>query len=904
MKSTSVFKSDVLTRELEKASQSGRFILWLDPFRFEWSEGMYAIFGLKQSEKAPAGAAYYKIVIPEDRAFCQSQIVLCLKTGESNFVHRVRLNDSIHYLETRLWRSKENALCIEGICRDVSDSEELCQKLKDSAIQETMWKAALENADQGVWDWDIEFSTVFFSDIWKRMLGYEPDEVSNDLDEWQKRVHPDDLSIAYEQIQAHIDGKSDHYSLEHRMLHKNGEYLWILASGRIVERKADGSPKRFIGTHTDISRLKKVEKDLKRLALVAEKTQNAVVITDLEGRINWINSSFEKMTGYSLDDVSGKKSTEFRYGSKTNQQTVKAIQIAVRAVKNFDGELYCYNKSGQGIWLTVSIAPMFNADKHVGFITIETDISRRKSIEDKLRRSQRMLQKAQETAKIGHWRYDLQVQKLEWSVETMRIHEVSPHFVPEVETALEFYHPDSKPIVTAAFEEAVANGKTFDHDLKIITAANRVLDIRTIGKPEYDSGEVVAISGTFQDISASKAYEKELIAAKESAEAASQVKQEFLAMMSHEIRTPLNAIVGLTRLLLDEKPREDQQENLNAIASSSRSLHMLINDILDYNKIASGKIEFAEVAFSPRQRFTEICDSIRHKVEEKSLDFIVDIDPAIPEKLIGDPNRLDQVIFNLLDNAVKFTVEGALRFSVLTTTLEESACELLFTVEDSGIGITDMHIERIFEGFTQVRSDMARTAEGSGLGLTITRNLVQLQGGTIDVRSTHGKGSTFFFKLSFDIPKTSPLLNKSQITHKNSADFAPLQNVRVLLAEDNRVNVMVARKFLLKWQIDVDIAENGLIAVEKVKENYFDLILMDLHMPKMGGLEATANIRKLPDPVKANIPIVALTASALIETRDEISKAGIDDHIAKPFKPEELHQKISHYVKSSRKQAE
>ncbi|MEL6823873.1 MAG: PAS domain S-box protein, partial [Calditrichota bacterium] len=476
------------------------------------------------SDKAPVGADYYKLVHPKDVAYLRSQLALCLREGQTSFVHRVYINEELNYLECHLWREEDENACIKGICRDVTSQKFLEEENRNLKKSEELWKAALENAEQGVWDWDVEHSTVFFSDMWKRMLGFEPDEISNSFEEWEQRVHPDDLAGAYENIQAHIEGRSELYSYEQRLLRKDGKYMWILGSGKVVERKADGSPKRFIGTHTDINHLKQVEANAKRLALVAEKTQNSVIVTGVDGNITWVNNSFERLTGYEAKEVIGRTPGSFLQGKDTDPDVIQAMKKSIAECKPFDGEIYNYHKDGTGYWLSISITPIFRDEKHVGFIAIQSDIDERKAIEQQLRRSESRLRRAQETAKIGHWYYDVKTQQLEWSDVTSKIHGVDPGYKPVVESAINFYHPDSREVILAAFTAALEEGKSYDLDLQIVNIQGETVDVRAIGRAVFKETEIIAVSGIFQDISRNKQYERDLVTVKEKAEAGSRAK--------------------------------------------------------------------------------------------------------------------------------------------------------------------------------------------------------------------------------------------------------------------------------------------------------------------------------------------------------------------------------------------
>ncbi len=393
-----------------------------------------------------------------------------------------------------------------------------------------------------------------------------------------------------------------------------------------------------------------------------------------------------------------------------------------------------------------------------------------------------------------------------------------------------------------------------------------------------------------RDISAQKETEIRLVEAKEKAVKASLIKAQFLSSMSHEIRTPMNAVNGLIHLLLQESPREDQKEHLNTLLFSANNLLNLINDILDFSKIEAGKIEIKKAAFN----FDEIINSLRHgfgtQAKEKGIELIIKRDHRIPNRLIGDALRLSQVLGNLVNNAIKFTDHGNVIIYIIPKLIGEEMISIYFAVKDTGIGIPPEKLQSIFEDFVQVNDKALR--EGTGLGLSITKELLDLQGSTIKVDSTYGEGSTFYFTLDFP---TETEENQSIIEPTEEQDFSDsLSGMSILLVEDNKINQKVATNFLSKWGVQTDIADNGKIAVGMVQQKLYDVVLMDLQMPVMNGIDATKAIRKLGGNY-AHLPILALTASAVLEIKDQATIAGLNDFITKPFKPITLYDKISRY---------
>jgi signal transduction histidine kinase/ActR/RegA family two-component response regulator len=386
----------------------------------------------------------------------------------------------------------------------------------------------------------------------------------------------------------------------------------------------------------------------------------------------------------------------------------------------------------------------------------------------------------------------------------------------------------------------------------------------------------------------------------EKAEKSSQVQSEFLSTMSHEIRTPLNAVIGMSNLLMMNSPRPDQGENLEILKFSANNLLAIVNDVLDFNKIESGKIVFEKIKFNLVDLLHNICGGQIIKAEEKGLLFKLDIDSALRRKVIfGDPTRLTQIIFNLTSNAIKFTAMGSVGVRVTCIEDRHNNITVSFSVKDTGIGIKKENLESIFEPFTQESITTTRQYGGTGLGLAIVKRLLELQGVKMHVHSVVNQGSEFSFNMEFPVSTeaVAPPVQKQKIQQSApETDIFGTANLRVLIAEDNPVNVMLMKKLFSKWQIVPTIAENGERAVEIMQYGNFDIILMDLQMPIMNGFDATIEIRKMPDPAKANIPIIALTASALFDIKDQVTSAGMDDYVAKPFKPDELMEKIQNLV--------
>ncbi len=381
----------------------------------------------------------------------------------------------------------------------------------------------------------------------------------------------------------------------------------------------------------------------------------------------------------------------------------------------------------------------------------------------------------------------------------------------------------------------------------------------------------------------------ELIFAKNKAEKASEARSEFLSTVSHELRTPLNAINGITHLLLEEDPKESQKKYLSSLKFSGDYLSTFINKILEINKIESTKIEIENIGFNLKELVVNIKNSLKGLVNNNS--FEIELDPKIPDSLIGDPTKISQILLNLINNALKFTQNGSVRVLTQVTYLQDGITTIYFEVADTGIGIAEDKLESIFDSFSQGSIEINRKYGGTGLGLTIVKKLIHLLGGNITLESSLKKGSRFSFILSFAID-SHPLLIKEKLP---LYDVEKLRTRKVLLVEDNKINQMITTKMLQNKEMYCEIIDNGEDAIERARNNYYDLILMDVHLPGINGTLATKRIREF----NKTTPIIALTAISLDENREMLLSFGMNDVITKPFVPNKFYSVIANHLVSS-----
>ncbi|MCG9879556.1 MAG: response regulator [Bacteroidia bacterium] len=389
----------------------------------------------------------------------------------------------------------------------------------------------------------------------------------------------------------------------------------------------------------------------------------------------------------------------------------------------------------------------------------------------------------------------------------------------------------------------------------------------------------------------------EVVQAKEAAEEAYNVKSQFISTISHEIRTPLNAIVGVSNLLLLSDPKQEQIENLNILKISSDNLLHLVNNILDFSKMESGKLQLENIDFNLRDLVLDVKELFTIKAAEKGIELMVTIDNKIPNVLKGDPLRINQLLINLVNNAIKFTESGYVKLEVNLQLSTINHALVYFVISDTGIGIPSAKQGQIFNSFTQADANTTRKFGGTGLGLSICKRILDNLHSKLQVESVVGKGSKFSFSINFEVSRSASV-GKSSVT----ASFEDsIKGKRVLVVEDNMMNVMVIRQFLQKWGVITEIALNGKEGISRLEEANYDAILMDIHMPEMDGIEATKLIRKMENPRKRNIPIIALTAENEMQFRQKVYEVGMNDYIFKPFNPDDLKERLGYALFNSNK---
>ncbi|WP_184550000.1 PAS domain S-box protein [Mucilaginibacter sp. FT3.2] len=760
--------------------------------------------------------------------------------------------------------------------RDISYQKYISQELEQLSL-------VASKVSNGVVISNAADEVVWVNDAFEHITGFSLAEVGNKY--LGTTLNGTVVDAATEEKLIKSIKNKESYEVELLITPKAGGLLWISVINSVI-RNREGEVEKFIRVIIDISARKKVEQDLEILSFAARKSPGGIFIRDIEGRFIWMNHALEDIIGYSFAELEGKALGTSLLGEDSDMSVFEAAVKAVKENRPYEVEIKVYKKDGTPIWIFLSNSPLFNevgkVDRQIG---VMVDITERKKNEAEVNLLSLVASKATSGIVINNSEGQVEwVNKAFEKITGYTLGEVSGNHLGDV---LQGALTDVAIIQRA--RELSRNKQSFEVDLLIYRKDGQPLWISVINSVILDAkGKVDKYVEVIIDITEKKKAEIQLIAAKEEALQLSRAKDMFISVMSHEIRTPLNAVIGMSHLLLDDDPLESQKENLGILKFSAENLLTLINDVLDFAKMETGNVELEKVRVDLRDTIQSINSSLQYKAAEKNIYLSKSIDEAVPSVILGDRTRLSQIILNLVSNAVKFTETGGVNIDLKVIQETDKDVRIRFSITDTGIGIAPDKINVIFEQFKQAEADITRKYGGTGLGLAISKRLIELHDSRINVDSVLEQGSTFWFTITFD--KADNQLNS------NNNNVEEGLKINVLVVDDNQINRLLINKILKKWGADADFAENGLEAVNKVVANKnYNVVLMDIHMPEMGGLEATQIIRSNPDPYFQQLPIIALTASMLSNQMGEIGSAGMNDYILKPFDPKVLYEKLSRY---------
>jgi PAS domain S-box-containing protein len=630
---------------------------------------------------------------------------------------------------------------------------------------------------------------------------------------------------------------------------------------------------------------------LNRLAELARRTANSVVVTDTAERIQWVNDPFTRMTGYSLQECLGRKPGELLQRADSDLGERTRVRTALQRAESVVAELVNYHKNGTSYLVRMEIEPLLDADGALtGFMAIETDVTASREAERLLRDRTDRLELALQVANLGWSDHDILADQVHIDARARGLLGLDESCACMSGDAISLlYHSDDRAQHQRSIELLVSGAAREHRQVLRMRRGDgryRRIDIARLVAARNAAGAATRIISTYADIT-------DLAEARERAEAAAQARSEFLANMSHEIRTPLNGVLGMTELLRGTGLSDEQGQYVRLLESSAASLLDLVNDILDFSKIEAGKIELECLDFDPREVVAQVVDVISISARSKGLNVACEFAETVPRMLCGDAGRLRQILLNLGGNAVKFTHQGSVAIRVAATALSGSQVRLRCEVTDTGIGIDAAAKARLFAAFMQADSSTTRRYGGTGLGLSISRELTRLMGGTIGVESEPGQGSRFWFEVVLGLSRAAAAARPADaemfMPSAANAEMTRGGSRRVLVVEDNPVNQLLAKKLLERLGFQTEIAVDGREAIEALKCRSFDAVLMDCQMPVMDGLEATRQIRDARTGVlDAGTPIIAVTANAMPEDRAVCLAAGMTDYLSKPINRKEL----------------
>lgn len=683
-------------------------------------------------------------------------------------------------------------------------------------------------------------------------------------------------------------GKS--HDLSQRRKHKNGDEFFI--KGKYIPvLNPNGQPEKIIKIAYNITNSIIAERELQKLSLVAKNTSNLVVITGADKKIEWVNEAYTDLTGYTLDECKGLSPGALLQGPETNQETILNIRKALNDGGTYKGEILNYSKHGEKYWLQISIEPVHNSvGDVVKFVAIETDITEQKMAKAQIENQKKRLDNVIDGSNLGTWEWDIENDILIVNDRALEIAGLAKQKGGLTTTKWEQSISEEcrvkrKKLILDHFHKKTEIYRT-DCQLKLDDKTSWVHEQGKVIEWTTD-GRAKLMYGTIQLIDDRKELEESLNDAKEQAEEALVTKESFLANMSHEIRTPLNAIRGFSDLLQKSGLNTTEHKYASIINKASEHLMVIVNDILDLSKMENGKIELMCKPFYLHDAIENIKALNANTCKDKGIKLMIGFDSDLPEVVLGDLSRLNQILMNLVGNAVKFTQEGKIKIEVVLDHLTDNGhANIDFVISDTGIGISKDKQDLIFGRFTQAEQSTTREYGGTGLGLSIVKTLTELMNGDISIESEIDKGTTFTVNITLPIidnvknGQPNGVVSKSKnTTHK------PLTGIKILLVEDNEHNQILASTYLENNGAQISIANNGEEGVSMAKDGNYNLILMDLQMPKMDGYQATKVIRK---KYKLTLPIIACTAHSLAGERSKALENGMSEYLAKPYSETDL----------------
>lgn len=622
-------------------------------------------------------------------------------------------------------------------------------------------------------------------------------------------------------------------------------------------------------------------KNLNTGIMLEDENRFVLLTNDLFRQLFKLQQSAEELVGLNCSQLMTVVAGYFRDPDQYIQSTERIISEG----KEIFGEVL---EMKNGTILERDAVRIDSGDQFFGFLWQYKDITEQQRTQQKIKESEEKYRGIIENMELGLLEVDVNhnvLRAYDWFCDMLGYEELD--LIGK--NALDLLVPSEFQYVWEIYDSQDSGSKQAVYEIQMRKKDGSLIWVLVSGAPFYDSkGNKVGSIFIHYDITKRIKLEEDLKTARNQAERSREAEKQFLANMSHEIRNPINAIIGITNLLYDTKPTNEQLDHLNHIKYSADILLGLISGILDLSKIESGNFELAERSINLKDVIDALIQIISFKLQDKPVRVLQEFDPDIDFAVIADPTVINQVFLNLLGNSSKFTEEGEIKIKSHLREVKDNLATIHFEVSDTGIGISKDKLETIFESFHQADTETKLKYGGTGLGLTIVKKLVAAYNGEIIARSEGGKGAVFSFDLRLRISENSETVTKQ-------IEITSVANKKLLVVEDNKINQQYLAGLLTKWGFEYDVAENGQIALDLLEKQEYELILLDIRMPVMDGYETTIRLRNSQNNINHNVPIVALTASALVDERERALATGMNHHMTKPFTPEQLADVLNHF---------
>jgi PAS domain S-box-containing protein len=887
--------------------------------KFLWVENpIKALSGIRGADNKLT--TFSQRIHPEDVNVFTNEIVRAAKGGYDVITYRYRGiagDGSIVHVKAHsklYFNEKRRATRALGVAWDVSAEVAATEKMQLQAEHERKLLERLNIATDsaGISSWEIDLVTGRFLWIENPLKSVEYDNDENlDLAHFSKRIVVEDRQLMQQAIRKALKTNSDRIGFRYRAYSSNGAIVHVQTFARLMVDES-GRPIRVLGVSWDVTRevaaSEQLQHQTERLSEVERRLERAS-LSSSEGHWEaematgtlWCSSSFHALLGYLEGELEGRVST-FDVLVHADDHSIYHEALRKHLVHNepYNVETRFRMASGEYRWFRMRGMAERNGEGQPTVMAGSIhDVHQQKLAEDALALAQRRFERAINGTQDGLWELDVSKQTA-WCSPRLAL--LLGYPIPELESRnflQSLIHLDDAAKVAKVTESHYRHNTPFDLELRLRTHGGDHRWYRARANAERDSnGRAVRLSGSVQDVTEARAAREDLVRATEAAEAASRAKSAFLANVSHEIRTPMNGIIGMTSLLVDTQLDRTQRDYANTIRGSADSLLTVINDLLDFSKIEAGKLDLENIEMDLRANVEDVGAMMAFQAANKSLELIINVHPDVPERVLGDPQRIRQCLINLLGNAIKFTKQGEIIIDVCVVGRHEGKVLTHFEIRDTGMGIPDATLKTLFQPFVQADSSTTRHFGGTGLGLSIVRRLVEMMGGQVGVVSKVGEGSNFFFTLSLE-PKEDPIaLNSRQA----------IRNAHILVVDDNATNRRVLDGLLTHQGYQVTCVDGGAAALELLRagvqgrHHKFDIVITDFQMPDMDGVMLGEQITK--DPLLAHLRMIMLTSLDRQGDSKHLASLGFAAYLTKPVRTRELIDCVTHVLSRETRQTE